>query len=140
MVLNLARKVKLAIFDNDLKATIGKYELSEDGIKIRVQSGGEAHWMPFFDNDSYIEMPKPWYKGGKWERLYFVKKKAKKCVNFQTDPPTVYGPDEEQIKKAVAATIVHKLGESEPPFPIWMFYLMLLLVLGIAARVFGVLV
>ena len=90
----MARKVTLAIFDNDLKTTIKKYPLSKDGTKIIVTSGGEGNWAPSFDNDSFIEFPKPWYKGGGWQRIYFVKKKGDKCVNFKSDPPTIPGPSE----------------------------------------------
>jgi hypothetical protein len=109
----MARKVTLAIFDNDLKAKIGKYELSDDGTKIKVKSGGDAHWMPSFDRDSFIELPKKKWEFWKpqWTRIYFVKKKGKKCVNFKTE--TVSGPDPEELKKAVGATMLNQIGKDK---------------------------
>ena len=137
----MARKVKLAIFDNDLRIEQKEYEVSKDGTKISVVSGGEAHWMPSFDNHSFLEFPyraisSPWKIS--WRRVYFVKKKGSKCVNFQTDPITVSGPDPEQLKEAVGATLLGKLGIDAPEIPIWIFYIILLLVLGIAGKIFGV--
>ena len=136
----MARKVKLAIFDNDLKATVGKYEISKDGTKISVVSGGEGHWMPTFNNDSFIDMP---YRSifSLWKvsynRQYFVKKKGKKCVNFKTGE--VSGPDPEQLKEAIGTTLLSELGKDKTETPmIW--YIMLLILLGIAGKVFGVLV
>lgn len=109
----MARKVKLAIFDNDLKATVKQYPLSKDGTKIIVVSGGEANWAPSFDNDSFIEFPKPRWKGGGYERIYFVKKKGSKCVNYKSDPPTVTGPSEEQLKEAIGAVAFGNLGKED---------------------------
>jgi hypothetical protein len=136
----MARKVKLAIFDNDLKATVGKYEVSDDGTKIRIVSGGEAHWMPTFDNDSYIDQPyrsilSPWKIS--YNRMYFVKKKGAKCVNFKTGEAS--GPDPEQMKEAVASSLVNKLGDDNTETPI-IWYIILLILLGIAGKVFGVIV
>lgn len=112
----MTRKVTLAIFDNDLRVKLKKYELSEDGTKIKVKSGGEAHWMPSFDNDSFIEFPyrsllSPWKTS--WRRVYFVKKRGAKCVNFKADPTTVSGPDPEQMKEAIGATLLKDLGKDD---------------------------
>ena len=135
----MTKKVKLAIFDNDLKARIvGNYPISDSGNQIKIKSGGEAHFMPLFNNDSFIEFPRPWYLGGGWNRIYFVKKGAKACVNFTTGE--VSGPDPEQVKKSVGSTLLDQLGKEKPPFPAWVLYLILLLVFGIAAKVFGVIV
>lgn len=137
-MLKLTKKVKLAIIDSDLKArTVGYYPISEDGTQIRVISGGEGHFMPKFDNDSFIELPKKilWFNIG-WDRLYVVRKHAKACVNFTTED--VSSPDIEQLKESVGATLLNKIGEKKEAFPAWIIYLILLAVLGIAAKVFGV--
>ena len=110
----MTRKVILAIFDNDLKAKVGKYELSKDGGKIVVKSGGDAHWMPSFDNDSFIEFPfrspfSPWKKS--YRRIYFVKKKGTACVNFTTGK--VSGPSEEQLKEAMGSVAFKNLGKED---------------------------
>lgn len=112
----MARKVTLAIFDNDLRVKLNKYELSENGTKIKVKSGGDAHWMPSFDNDSFIEFPyrslfSPWKTS--WRRVYFVKKRGSKCVNFKAEPTTVSGPDPEQMKEAIGATLLKELGKDD---------------------------
>lgn len=134
----MAKKVKLAIFDRDLKArTVKKYPISDNGEQIKVVSGGEGHFMPKFDNDSFIEMPKmigPFQVG--WEKIYFARKLAKKCVNFKS--PEVFGPDPEQLKKSIGSTLLDQLGQEKPAFPSWIIYLILLIVIGIAAKVFGV--
>ena len=133
----MTRKVKLAVFDNDLKAEIKKYPISDSGNHIRVVKGGENHFMPRFDNDSFIEIPKKflrWNIG--FERIYFAKKGAKKCVNFKTGE--VFGPNPEEVKKAIASTLLSKIGKPEAHFPAWTIYLILLTVIGIALNVFGV--
>ena len=136
----MARKITAAIFDNDLKCLVKKFEISDDGTKIRIQSGGEGHFMPTFDNNSFLEFPtrKKFLLFGEriYKRFYIVKKKGSACVNFRTG--AVLGPDPEQMKKALAAASLDKLGKQEPPFPTWIIYLILLTVLGIAANVFGV--
>lgn len=136
----MTRKITAAIFDNDLKCEIRKFEVSEDGTKIRIQSGGEGHFMPKFDNNSFLEFPtrKKFLLFGErvYRRYYIVKKKGSACVNFRTGE--VSGPDLEQLKKALAASSLDKLGKQEPPFPSWTIYLILLTVIGIAAKVFGV--
>jgi hypothetical protein len=139
-VVEMVRKVKLAIFDNDLKATVGKYEISSDGTKIKVISGGEGHFMPSFGNDSFIDLPyrnifSPWKIS--YNRIYFVKKKGDKCVNFQTGE--VFNPDPEQLKEAIGATLLGELGKDKTETPI-IWYIILLILLGIAGKVFGVLV
>jgi len=109
------RKVKVAIFDNDLKSEVGKYAISKSGTQIIIKSGGEANWAPSFDNDSFIEFPKRKWEFWKpeWSRIYFVKKKGSKCVNFKSDPPTITGPSEEQLKEAMGAVAFGNLGKED---------------------------
>jgi hypothetical protein len=133
----MPRKVKLAVFDNDLKAEIKKYPISDSGNHILVVKGGESHFMPRFDNDSFLEIPKKflrWNRG--YERLYFAKKGAKKCVNFKTEE--TFGPNPEELKKAISSTLLTKIGKPEANFPAWLIYLILLIVIGIALKVFEV--
>lgn len=132
------KKVKLAIIDIDLKArTIGHYPVSDDGTQIRVTSGGESHFMPRFDNDSFIEFPKKFlgiHTG--WDRIYIAKKGAKSCVNFKTGDASSLNL--EQLKKSVGATLLNKMGDKKEAFPAWIIYLILVTSIGIALKVFGV--
>jgi len=132
----MARKVNLAIIDNDLRVKVNKYPVSDDGTKIRVVSGGEAHFMPKFDNDSFIEFPRKFlFLNIGWDRMYFAKKGAKQCVNFKNEE--VFGPDIEQLKQSLGSSLLDKLGQEKPPFPTWMIYAILMVVVGIAMKVFG---
>jgi len=138
----MTKKVKLAVFDKDLKArTVKLFPVSDSGEQIRVKSGGEAHFMPYFGNDSFIEFPyraltSPWKIS--WDRIYFVKKGAKQCVDFETE--TVYGPNPEDMKNAVSSSLLGKLGTDEKAFPVWIIYAILLMNIGVVLKVFGVLV
>ena len=138
----MARKITVAIFDNDLICSIKKYEIAEGGTKIRIISGGEGHFMPTFDNNSYLDFPtrKKYLLFGErvYKRFYIVKKKASACVNFKTGE--VHGPDLEQLKKALAASNLDKLGKQEPPFPTWVIYIILLSSIVTLLKVFGVIV
>lgn len=133
-------KVLLAIFDNDLKCrTVKKYEISDSGTQIKVKSGGDGHFMPTFDNDSFLELPtrkKYIFVGGQiWKRFYFVKKKGEKCVNFRTGES--FGPNPEDAKKAVGSTLLSEIGKTKQEIP-FTTYLLLMIVIGIALKVFGV--
>ena len=134
----MVRKVTVAIFDNDLKATLGKYELSDTGMKIRIKSGGEANWNPSFDNDSFIEIPRGKFEfwKRKYTRIYFVKKKGKKCVNFKTG--IVSGPDPEQLKEAIGAIAFKNLGKDDNQ-PTWITYATLAISFFVLLIVSGVL-
>lgn len=108
----MVRKVKLVIFDNDLKVSVGKYPISDSGDKIRVKSGGDSHFMPSINPSSYLELPKKFlfFTLG-YEKVYFARKLAKKCVNFQTS--VVSGPDPEAVKIAAGATMLKDLGKEK---------------------------
>lgn len=117
-------KVEVAIFDNDLKCrTIKKYPISDNGEQIRILSGGENHFMPTFDNDSFLELPrrKKYFLFGSiiWRRLYFVKKKGKKCVNFTTGE--TFGPNPEDSKKAIGSTLLGQIGKEKQDIT-WISY------------------
>ena len=134
----MTKKLKLAILDGDNRARIvKKYPISDSGKQIKVIKGGEGHFMPAFDNESYIELPKRFlFLNMGYERLYIAKKGAKKCVNFKTG--YVSTPDIEQLKESVGATLLNKIGEKKEAFPAWIIYLILLMNFGIALKVFGV--
>ena len=135
----MPRKLKTAIFDIDGKATLGSYPVSDSGDRIKVVKGGEGHFMPKFNNTSFIELPRklgPIPLGS--ERIYFVRKGAKQCVNFATE--TVHGPDPELVKIAAGSTMLKDIGKDTKPFPMWILYFLLLITAFTAAKVFGVIV
>ena len=110
-------KVLLAIYDADLKCrTVKKYEVSDSGTQIKVKSGGDGHFMPQFDNESFLELPTRkrfiFFGGQLWKRFYFVKKKGEKCVNFNTGE--AYGPNPEDAKKAIGSTLLEQVGKNKP--------------------------
>jgi len=135
----MTKKVKLAIFDKDLKArTYESFPLSKDGSRISVRRGGKRNFNPTFDQESYIEFPErsliPPFRT-KWNRVYFVRNGAKACVNFKT--PQVSGPDPELVMEAAEAEILKGIGKDKQDTPIIM-YLILLVIIGVALKVFGV--
>ena len=137
----MTKKVKLAIMDKDLRVrTFKNFPLSEDGAKIKVKSGGEGHFMPAIDTDSYIELPSrslfpPWRI--KWNRIYFVNKGALKCINFKTE--TVLEPDPNTVLQAAGTTMLMNLGKEKKETDL-IIYIILLAIIGIALKVFGVIV
>ena len=137
----MTKKVKLAIIDKDLRARIfKKFPLSEDGAKIKVKSGGDGHFMPEIDTDSYIELPSrsllpPWRT--KWNRYYFVNKGAKKCINFKTE--TILDPDPTMVLKAAGTQMLMNLGKEKKETDITT-YIIIAMLLGILAKLFGVIV
>ena len=137
----MTKKVILAIFDKDLKArTYGSFPISKDGSKILVRLGGKRNFNPTFDNDSFIEFPyrsllSPWKTS--FRRVYFVRNGAKACVDFQTE--TVLDPDPELVIKAAENAILESIGSEKTETP-FILYLLLIIVLAIAAKLFGVIV
>lgn len=125
----MTRKVETAIFDNDLRCHVGKYVISEDGTQIRIKSGGESHFMPTFNNDTFLELPKrkKYLLFGEqlYRRLYIVKKKASACVDFRGEPVKIPLPDREQLKQSLAATSLNKIGKPEQNFPSWIIWVIL---------------
>ena len=120
----MTRKVKVAIFDNDLRVEIRKCDISDKGNKIRIASGGTSNWKPSFDNDSFLEFPRGkleiWKP--KWTRYYIVKKKGAKCVNFSEKSPTIPGPDPEALKLSNLNLLATKIGKDTNqgiPWYIW---------------------
>lgn len=137
----MPEKVKLAILDKDLKArTFKKFSLTSDGAKIDVVSAGKGYFMPKFDNDSFIEFPyrnplTPWKHS--WARVYVAVRGSDACINFRT--AHVPMPDPEQVANATEAGLIKNFGKEEKGIP-WYIWFIFLLLLGIALKVFGVIV
>ena len=137
----MTKKVKLAIIDKDLKARVFKnFPLTEDGTKIKVTESGKGYFMPEIDTDSYLELPSrsilpPWRR--KWHRIYFAIKGTKKCIDFKTG--TILEPDPKLVLDAAGTTMLMNLGkekkETDP-----LVYVTLAVLIGIALKVFGVIV
>jgi hypothetical protein len=133
------KKVRLAIYDKDLKArTYKKFDLTNDGAKIRVKTGGKGNFNPEIDNDSFVELPKraflrPWITN--WQRIYFVPNWGKKCVNFQTSK--VLDPDPDSVRKAASTTMLNNLGKEKAETSL-LTYIMLGLLIFIALKLLGV--
>ena len=129
----MTKKVKLAIFDKDLKArTVGIFPVSKDGSRISVRRGGKRNFNPTFDNESYIDFPK---RFGGWKRIYFVSNGAKACVNFSTE--TVSGPDPDLVIEAAESAILQNIGKDQEETPL-ISWLTLGAVILLALKVFGV--
>lgn len=85
----MTKKVKLAIFDEDLKCRkVGSFEVT-DGNQIRVKSGGEGHFMPKMTLGGKLSFPyrsifSPWKIS--WNEIYMVRKGASQCVDFLKRP------------------------------------------------------
>ena len=137
----MTKKVKLAIIDKDLKArTFKSFPLTEDGTKIKVTESGKGYFMPEIDTDSYLELPSrslfpPWRI--KWNRIYFAIKSTKKCINFKTGD--VPDPDPTLVLKAAGTTMLMNLGKEKQETEL-IIYLILAAVIGIALKIFGVIV
>lgn len=137
----MGEKVRVAVYDNDQKIrTLGNFEVSDNGEQIRIKSGGTEHFMPRFDSNSFLEFPS-WKKyllfGPKgWKRVYIVKNKAERCVNFKTQE--AYGPSPEELKKAVSASLLEKIGKEGITIP-WYLYLLLVVNLLFSVVIMNVL-
>jgi len=122
-----------------LKARIyKKFPISKDGSKIIVRVGGKRNFNPIFDNESYIEFPKrsllmPWQTN--WNRVYFVRNGASKCVNFKTE--TVFEPDPTLVFEAAENKILKNIGSEKVETPILIYIILVLCVITLL-KVFGV--
>lgn len=142
----MPEKVEVAVFDEDLKIRkLKKFDVSENGAQIRIVSGGEGHFMPRFDSSSFLEFPS-WKKyllfgPRSWKRLYFVRNKGEKCVNFKTE--TTYGPNPEQLKRANLQLLAEKIGADSNkgiPWYSWLTLLFSLVSFILLLKVAGVIV
>lgn len=139
----MANKLKVAIYDNDYKIRkLKNYDISQDGNRISIVNSGAGKFMPTFDNTSFLEFPswRKWLLFGErsYKRLYIVKNKGEKCVNFSTGEAT--GPSTEDQDQAVGALIATKLSTEGITIP-WYLTLLIVLNLGLSfimAHVLGV--
>jgi len=134
----MARKLKLAIFDADFKAEIGKYPISESGNQILVKSGGKEHFMPSFDHTSFLDFPVryPWsFWKTSYQRIYFARKLAKKCVDFKTE--TLAGPSPEFVKEMGTKVMLDRLNKQKQETA-WQIWLILAVSLFTLLNVMGI--
>jgi len=134
-------KVKVLIFDQDLKVRRqGYFPISKNGAQIEIVSGGEGHFMPALEKGSYLEIPKksllPPFRTT-YERWYFVRNRAKQCVNFETGE--VYGIDDDSIIEAANSEIIRNYGRQKQETP-FIMYIIILMLLFIIANQLGVIV
>lgn len=136
-VKNMEKKVKVALFDKDLKVEVKKYPLTSDGSRIDITQGGKGHFKPAIASTTHLDIPRPKIRGGGHERVYFVMKWAKKCVDFKTGE--VEGPDPDQVMQAARAQILKSKAE-EAQSVHWSVWLTIGMLVLIFLKVFGVLV
>ena len=116
----MTKKVKVAVFDKDQKVRkLQMCEISSDGSKLKIHKGGKKHWYPSFDRTSFIEWPKPRYKGGGHERVYIVRNHASECVNFETG--VVPDIDLEEIETAAENAVLKGIGTEEKVTPVMQY-------------------
>lgn len=133
----MSNKVKVALFDKDLKVEIKKFSLSSDGQRIDIQQGGKGHFKPIIGPTTYLDIKRPWYVGGGYQRVYFAMKWSKECVDFAT--PKVHGPDPSAVMQAARAEILRSKAE-EAQAVHWSVWVMLGLLVLTFLKVFGVIV
>jgi len=134
----MTEKVKLAIFGADLKATIKKYPISDSGNNILVTKGGENHFMPSFDHTSFIEFPVRYlwsFWKTSYQRIYFARRLAKKCVNFQTGE--LAGPSPEFVKEMGTKVMLDRLNKQKQETA-WQIWLILAICLFTLLNVMGI--
>lgn len=136
----MQRKVRVALFDKDLKVEIKKFPLTADGAKIDITQGGKAHFKPKIGTTHYLDMPsrKKYLLFGErlYNKTYFAMKWAKTVVDFVT--PEVSGPDPEEVMKAAENKILESKGKQKQEMSTVMWGILLLLVL-IFLKTFGIL-
>lgn len=134
-----ARKVRLLVFDNDLRGTLKKYPVSESGTRIKVKSGGTEHFMPEFGFKNRLEIKKPWYQGGGYLQIYLAKKKAEACIDFTTEQPEIPLPNLEELKDATNNYLGSKLGKDaqKADWQIWAVLFLQFMMIGLLLRIGG---
>jgi hypothetical protein len=135
----MTRKVKVALFDKDLRVEFKKFPLTSDGLKIDITQGGKAHFKPKIGPTHSLDIPKrkKYLFFGEWvyEPTYFAMKWSKKVIDFKT--PEVTGPDPAEVMRAAGNKILESKGKQKTEVPIIMYFIVLIL-LAIAVKIFGV--
>ena len=139
-------KVTVAIYDPaDLKVReMGKFPIAKNGHQIRIKSGGEGHFMPTFDTDSFLQFPKKrlgGLLGTTYEKTYIVPKMGTSCVNFKI--PKVDEIDilkiKRDIEEAAGNKILRNIGSDEKETPMLQYIqtFLLLAIIWILVSVLG---
>lgn len=136
----MTRKVTVALFDKDLRATMKEYPLNSDGTRIEIRKGGKRHFMPEIDNHTFLELPyrgllTPWKLS--YKRVYFAMRWSKACVNFYTGQ--VPGPDPQTVMEAAGTDLIKNLGKEQGETSVIQYCILGLLIL-ILLKVLGVIV
>lgn len=129
----MSNKIKLAVIDRNLRCKIGTYDISDTGDKIVIDPEKIA-LNPTFDVDSFLEIPRSIWKGGGYDKIYFMINGADTCINFKT--PKMNGPDKQSVMRAAENEILWNMGKDEVKTPFWAYFIILILI-GIALKVFG---
>lgn len=133
-------KVKTAVFGKDLRVELKNYKVSKSGNKISIVPEGAGYFMPEIGPTTFLDWPirKRFFLFGPtiYKRVYFSLKKGTKCVDFLTG--AVYGPDEEQLKKSNLNLLATKIGKDANQGTPWYVWIILFVLIGLAAKVFGV--
>ena len=120
-------KVKAAIFNNDLRVKLEKYELSANGNKIKIVPEGAGYFMPEIGPTTFLDWPKRkryiLFGPTVYERIFFALNKGSQCVDFLTG--VTYGPDVEQQKKANMSFLAREIGADRDSGTPWAVYLSL---------------
>ena len=137
----MARKVEVCVFDSDLRVQVLKKELNDSGTRIKFIPEGAGYFMPAIDTNKVLYFPRrKWYPPFTkfYEPVYFVKNKAKSCVDFSTGE--VSGEDTEAVEAATAATMLKDIGARKLEVP-WYFTAMMglsLILMFLVANAVGV--
>jgi hypothetical protein len=134
----VTRKVKVALYGRDLRATLKNYPLNSDETRIEIQSGGEGHFMPEIEKENAIKLPyrslsSPWKLS--YKDVYFAQRWAKKCVDFMT--PQAYGPDPGEVMRAARNKILESKGKQKSETSMITYAILGVLIL-LALKLFGV--
>ena len=123
---NKERKVRVVIFDKDLRAELGKYPVSTKGNKISIRRGGKRNFNPSFNETSHLVLNVGF---GRKEPVYFVRNGAGECIDFSSPNPEIPIPDMQQVIEAAQAEIIKNLGKEKEKTPFALYLIVLLQVL-----------
>jgi hypothetical protein len=111
----MARKVKVALIDKDLKVEFKNFPLTSDGAKIDITQGGKAHFKPAIGTTHYLDIPakkKYLFFGERlYKKTYFVMRWAKKVIDFKT--PDISGIDIDAVMNAAGNKILESKGKQK---------------------------
>jgi hypothetical protein len=110
-------KVKTAVFGKDLRVELKNYPLSKSGNKIDIVDSGEGYFMPEIGPTTFLDWPsfKRYLLFGPrtYKRVFFALRKGAKCIDFGKDEGMIFGPDQEQLKRAMGTTMLAQIGKEK---------------------------